>query len=135
MTRETIQKSPRGRPTRTPVGKRQRLSVKGKDPAFEYRFVNDTDARVEDFLDAGWTFEDSKTVRIGDKRIEGVSPEGTKLQLSVGSGTKAFLMKIPKEFYIEDQITKQEEVNALEGSMKRELARAGYEGKLDLSRD
>lgn len=133
-TRETISKSPRGRPARTPVGKRQKLFVKGKDPEFEYRFVNDTDSRIDAFLDAGWTIDEAKNVKIGDKRVDVPTSEGAKAQVSVGSGMKAFLMKIPKEFYAEDQATKQAAINELEGTMKND-ALAGNYGKLDLSRD
>ena len=62
---------------------------------------------------------DAATVRVGDNRIHSASPEGSKAQISVGKGDKAFLMRIPKEYYIEDQLAKQQEVNRLEQSIKQ----------------
>ena len=107
------------RPTRTPIGSRNILSVKGKDPDFEYRFVNDTGDRIAQFQEAGYELVDAATHRVGDSNINKTTPEGSKAQLSVGKGDKAFLMRIPKEYYEEDQRAKQAEVNRLEQSIKQ----------------
>ena len=51
--KEAIAKAPRGRTQRIPVGTRQVLTVSGKDPGYEYRIINDSGDRVQEFMDAG----------------------------------------------------------------------------------
>src|ERR1700752_1670997 len=99
QAKEAISKSPSGRVRRTPVGLRNRLSVLGKDANFEYRIVNDTNDRIGQFLDAGWELVDASAVRVGDRRVDTASSEGSKAQVSVGNDTKAFVMRIKKEWY------------------------------------
>lgn len=118
MTKETISKSPSGRTKRTPVGTRNILSVANKDPNFEYRVVNDTGDRIAAFEDAGYELVDAKDVRVGDKRVDRATPEGSKAQVAVGKGDKAFVMRIPKELYNEDQERKMQQIRKLEQSIK-----------------
>jgi hypothetical protein len=120
------------RPTRTPIGTRNVLSVKGKDDAFVYRVVNDTGDRIAQFQEAGYDFADAATHQVGDKRVGVASPEGSKAQISVGKGDKAFLMRIPKEYYEEDQLAKQVEVDRLEQSIKQ--SSGGDYGKVSITR-
>jgi hypothetical protein len=134
MTKEAIAKAPERRVRRTPVGQRQILSVSGKDPNYEYRFVNDTGDRVQDFLDNGWEKVPAKNVRVGDKRVNSPTPEGTDATASVGRGQKAYLLRIKKDWYEEDQAAKQAQVNSTEEAM-REQALDGTYGKLELGRD
>lgn len=131
---ENITKSPRGRVKRVPVNARGRLTVHNKDSNFEYRIVNDVDDRIELFKQNGWEIVPAKDVRVGDARVEAAKPTGSGSEISVGKGVKATVMRIPKEFYAEDQRTKQDEINVLENSMKEEAQRDNY-GTLSLSRD
>lgn len=97
---------------------KRKINVKGKNPDFEYRVVNDIEngQRIQQFLDLGWTI-DTKTTA-GDKQVNQGSKEGTPNQISVGLGTKAFVMKIPKEIYADDQAIKAEEIDRLEAGLK-----------------
>lgn len=124
------------RPKRTPIGKRDILSVKGKDPNFHYRIVNDVGSRVQDLKDIGYEIESASTVQIGDKRVNSATPEGSLAQVSVGGGQKAFVMKIPLEWYREDQEAKQAEVQRLEQStLQQALAQNELKnGKLEVTR-
>lgn len=122
-------RSSSGRVKRTPVSQRQPLFVRGKDPAFEYRFVNDNNDRIGQFLEAGWEIVAAKDVKVGDKRVDIATAEGSNAQVSVGKGDKAFLMRIKKEWYQEDQEAKQEHINELEATMQRD-ARDGTYGNL-----
>ena len=122
------------RPKRTPISGRNILTVKGKEPGYEYRVVNDTGDRIEMFKDAGWELVDSKSVTVGDRRVDRTTSEGSYAQVSVGGGTKAFVMRIPKEFYDEDQKAKQAQVNALEESMKKQALSSSDYGKLERDR-
>jgi hypothetical protein len=133
MTKEAISKAPVGRVRRTPVGKRNILSVVGKEDGYEYRFVNDTGDRVQSFMENGWETVPSDGVRVGDKRIDAASPEGSVAKASVGGGMKAVLLRIKKEYYEEDQLAKQSLVNASEEAT-RQKALDGTYGKLEISR-
>lgn len=123
---KAISKSPSGRVKRTPIGQRNKLTVLGKDPSYEYRIVNDTGDRIGQFQEAGWELVDAADVKIGDRRVDVASSEGSKAQISVGSGQKAFVMRIQKDWYQEDQVIKQREVDLTEQSMYQEAREGKY---------
>lgn len=131
--KEAISKAPSGRVTRTPVGTRNILTVKGKDPNYEYRIVNDVDDRITQFQEAGYELVANDAVKVGDKRVNSTTSEGSVKQMSVGQGTKAYLMRIKKEWYDEDQAVKQRQVNEIERATK-EKALDGTYGQLDTYR-
>lgn len=131
--KEAIAKAPRGRTRRTPIGTRNVLTVAGKDPNYVYRIVNDSGDRINEFLEAGYELVDEDSVKVGDKRVNKASAEGSKAQISVGQGQKAFVMRIRKEWYDEDQATKQQRVDQLEATIK-EKALDGTYGKLEITR-
>lgn len=133
MTKEAIAKAPERRVRRTPVGRRNVLTLSGKEPGFEYRFVNDTGDRVQQFLDAGYEFVETKDVQVGDTRIGRPTGEGTSAQASVGGGMKAYAMRIREDWYAEDQAAKQAHIKALEDATK-EKALDGTYGKLEITR-
>lgn len=137
MNEKTQQTTAKVRPKRTPISKRNILSVEGKDPNYHYRIVNDTGDRIQAFKDAGYETVLASDVRIGDKRINSATPEGSVAQVSVGGGQKALLMRIPKEWYEEDQATKQTEINRLEQStLQQALERNELKtGKLEVTRN
>ena len=120
------------RTTRVPVTERNVLSVKGKEPGFHYRIVNDTGDRVQQLIDAGYEIVDASTVQVGDKRISSVAPEGSKAQVSVGGGVKGFVMRQKQEWYDEDQAAKQARVDQQEESIKQI---PGFTGSVRVSRE
>lgn len=132
--KEAIAKSPSGRVRRTPVGVRNVLTVGGKDPAYEYRVVNDVGDRVEQFKSGGYEVVSAKDVTVGDRRVNAASAEGSAAQVSVGSGQKAVVMRIKKEWYEEDQLRKQSDVDQTESATKADALKGTY-GKFDVSRD
>lgn len=131
--KEAISKVPSGRPTRTPVGQRNILTVKGKDPNFHYRIVNDLDDRIAQFLEAGYELVED-TVEVGDKRVNAASALGSKKNISVGQGTKAHVMRIKKEWYDEDEANKLRQVAEIERATKAKALDGTY-GELKISRD
>ena len=131
--KEAIAKAPVGRVRRAPVGVRNVLTVSGKDPAYEYRIVNDSGDRVQQFLEAGYEICQASDVRVGDNRVNKASPEGSLAQASVGGGMKAMVMRIPKEYYQEDQAAKAKYVDETEAATKQK-AQDGTYGKLDIER-
>ena len=120
------------RTTRVPVTERNILTVKGKEPGYIYRVVNDTGDRVQQLQDAGYELVDASTVQVGDKRINSTSPEGTHAQVSVGGGIKGYVMRIKQEWYDEDQAAKQARVNQLEDTIKQDAS--GFTGNVTIKR-
>lgn len=119
MTRASnIVKEPSGRPTRTPVGRRNILSVKGKEAGYEYRIVNDEFDRIDTFKEAGWEVVSNSDVQVGDKRVGQTTTPGSAAQVSVGNGAKGVVMRIKNEWYEEDQAAKRKQVKELEDSTK-----------------
>lgn len=122
------------RPQRAPLGKRDRLSIKNKEDGFTYRIVNDVDDRVDQLMERGYEVCSKEQVgAIGNKRVDNTSSIGSAAHFSVGQGTKAIVMRVPKDWYEEDQRAKQAEIDALEATMKRDARLAADYGKLETS--
>lgn len=135
MTKEAIVKSPSGRPTRTPVGRRNILSVKGQEPGYVYRIINDEDDRVEMFKEAGWEVVLNSDVSVGDKRVTQTSAVGSAATMSVGGGKKGVVVRIKQEWYDEDQKAKQRQIDELEGTLRRDAENGADYGKFSINRD
>lgn len=132
--KEAIAKAPERRVTRTPLGKRNVLTVTGKEAGYEYRFVNDESDRIQTFLDAGWEIVEKKEVRVGDKRVGVAAPEGTAATASVGQGKTAYVLRIPEEWKKEDEAEKQRLVDQSEAAMKDKTLNGADYGDVALSR-
>lgn len=131
MTEQPAKPTAKKRPSRTPInGRRSILGVKGKDPNFEYRIVNDVNDRVNEFLERGYEVVTDGDVTVGDKRVGKVSATGSPVEISVGQGTKALLMRIPKEYYEEDQKAKAANIAAIEADIKAETRKDGNYGSI-----
>jgi hypothetical protein len=128
MARELATKSPSGRVKRTPLTVRNRLSLKEKDANYHYRIVNDIDGRIDQFLENGW--EVVKDAKVGDKRVENTTGVGSVPTVSVGQGIKGVVLRIKKEWYEEDQLSKMQEVDATEETMRQDARRAADYGSL-----
>lgn len=122
-----------GRVKRTSInGKRNVLTVQGKDPNFEYRIVNDVGDRVAAMQENGYEIVSDNTVKVGERRVANPTQDGSPVMASVGGGIKAYVMRIKKEWYAEDQEAKQRHVSETESAMKRD-AKEGMYGKLEIS--
>ena len=118
MSRTPIVKEPSGRVARTPVGRRNILSVKGQEAGYEYRIVNDDKDRVDMFKEAGWEVVSNSDVSVGDKRVGQAATPGSAAMVSVGGGMKGVVMRIKQDWYEEDQAAKRASVYELEDSTK-----------------
>lgn len=130
---EAVQRRPA---RRTPVGgPRNVLKMnKNPDPNSVFRVVNDVGDRVEAMKEMGYEVVTDPTIRIGDRRAGKVGSVGTPIEVSVGQGTKAVLMKQRKDYYEEDQKAKQEQVNSDESSMYQRARKEDSDyGKLKVS--
>ena len=122
------------KPKRTPIGgSRNVLTVAGGDTAnYEYRVVNDTGDRVSMFQSHGYEMVCDDNIMVGDRKIANPTKEGSPVRVSVGGGMQAYLMRQKKEFYQEDQATKQKTVDNTEGAIKAQAKKAAEYGKLEV---
>lgn len=119
---------------RTPVTERQILTVKGKEPGYEYRIVNDVGDRVAMMQEHGYELVQAKDVQVGDRRINGTGPEGSIAMTSVGQGIKGVVMRQREDWYKEDQQAKQARVDELEATIKQKATSEADYGKLEITR-
>ena len=93
---------------RTPVsGYRSVLSLSNQDPAYHYRWVNDLEGRIEIFRNGGYEHVITKDGgEVGTKRVGTATNIGTNVSKPVGQGVTAYLMRIKKEWYEQDQLDK-----------------------------
>jgi len=130
-----IEKRNEQRPQRVPVSGEARnvLTISDEDPNFVYRWVNDMKGgmRIRKFLAASYEFVKDPAITVGDgEEVGAISGIGDAIQREVGEGTISYLMRIPKEFYDEDQaakVARNTEVEAGTGKSQ------GFYGKVDIS--
>lgn len=120
---------------RTPIGGRNILNVIGKDPSYEYRIVNDVGDRIAVMQERGYEIDSDNKIKVGDRRVANPTASGSPNQVSVGGGTKAFVMRIKKDWYEEDQKEKMKQVDATEQTIRSEASQTGMYGKVELSRE
>lgn len=128
------------RPTRVPFsGPRDVLSVPGLDnDNFMYRFINDTKGRISRAIEGGYSFcTDVPSIGVPSAETAHKSAPSGAVSIRVGQdeagkSMHAYLMRIPKEFYIEDQEAKQEAINNKEEALYRGFVnnRAGGYGNI-----
>lgn len=123
-----------GRTSRASVnGTRAVLSVSGKEPGYEYRVVNDVGDRVATMIERGYEVVTDPNVKVGDRRVANPSQEGSPVMASVGQGIKGYVMRIKKEWYDEDQASKQKQVDEMERSIRQDAAKEGLYGDIKIS--
>ncbi len=124
------------RTRRTPInGTRNKLSVRGQEPGYVYRIVNDVDDRIQSLQDAGYELVTDKNVTVGDKRIANPTQEGSPVKVSVGQGVQAYVMRQKQEWYDEDRQIVKQQADEIESTMKKEAKDAGFYGKLKISNE
>jgi hypothetical protein len=116
-------------------GTRNVLTVSGKEPGFEYRVVNDDGDRVSQFEEMGYEIVKDSNIKVGDRRIANPTKEGSPVQVSVGGGQKAYLMRIPKDWYDEAQADKAKQVDELEKGMLQDTKNSADYGKISVSHE
>jgi hypothetical protein len=131
---------------RVPVsGMRDILTVYGKDPAFEYRFVKDeheNGSRIARFTRGGWEFtrpDKHNQIIIGQEAVYKTEQDESIIRFPAGSGQFNYLMQIRKELYDEDQKTKQDNIDELESTMTGTRTsddnELGQYGQIKITRD
>jgi len=132
--KEAIVKSPSGRPTRTQVGRRNVLTVNGKEAGYQYRIVNDEGSRVDSFKDAGWEVVLNSDVQVGDKRVNQTTSVGSAAVQSVGPNLKGVVMRIREDWYNEDQEAKLRLIDETESTTRRDALNGADYGDISIRR-
>jgi hypothetical protein len=120
QSREELKKD--ARPERVPVfeANRNKLTVKGLDHEnYQYRWVNDRESRLADFLAGGYEFVENTGQEVGDGGVDSSQGTSSRIQKGVGGGVVSYLMRIPKELWLEDQAKKEAQLAEAEADMKK----------------
>jgi hypothetical protein len=127
-------KSPSGRVKRQPVGTRNRLTLKGKEPGYEYRIVADRSNNISALQEQGYEFVPADKITVGDSRVNQAPKPGEHATISLGAGETGYVMRIQEDWYKDDQAAKRAEVQATLDSMKRVNKADGDYGKISIGR-
>lgn len=125
---------PSKRPNRIPVsGKRDILTVEGKDPNYKYTWVNDTNGMVQRFKQGGYEVVEHEVI-VGQNQADHSNPTSKAVSMNVGQGVTAYLMRIPKEWHDEDMKDKHNRIDRSEADLKRTLnsGKDGTYGKVTI---
>lgn len=124
QNRQLGNKQTANKPKRVPVsGLRDIMTVTNQDPAFVYRWVQDTGeagGKVLKYKRGGYDFartDSGETHTVGDDAVYRSESNGSIIRLPTGGGQYSYLMRIPREYYEEDQAAKNEKIDALESTI------------------
>jgi hypothetical protein len=110
------------------------LVVKGLDHEnFVYRWVNDVGDRLANFVLGWWEFVDQNGQPVGDGGIDNSKGTSSKFTKAVGRGVTAYFMRIPREFWLEDQQKKEAALRETEQSMLAAARKNADYGKVEVS--
>lgn len=106
------------RPERIPVsGHRNILNVKGVNTdLYTYRWVNDVDDRLDRFKLGGWEFV-TDDVKVGERTVDSSKHTESIVSKYVGANRTAYLMRINRAWYEEDQKAKEIALKESEAAM------------------
>jgi hypothetical protein len=131
MSRPANTQGASARPRRQPVGSRNRFKIAQKEDGYVYRVVNDQPGRIEDLLERGYEIvTKDKVVREGDRRVDDPSSLGSVTSFSLGKGDHGVVMRQKKEWYDEDQRSKNAKNDELDRGMKDTANQASDYGSL-----
>jgi hypothetical protein len=106
------------RKRRSPLdGARDILTVYDKDPNFVYRWVRNDEGRIQWFKERGYEVV-TRSQEVGEKLVDSGSQLGSAVTKFGGGTVTLVLMRIPREWYDEDQAAKEAEIAATEKSMQ-----------------
>jgi len=103
------------------MGTRLKLEVRDKDPNYVYRWFNDEGDRIQEAVESGREYVFKEDVQL-DTSVEkpGLGSCVSKAvgKHADGSPKMAYLLRIRKEWYDEDQIEKQKVVDRVDESIR-----------------
>lgn len=112
------------------------LNDQSKDPEMHYHWALDDSedgSKIERLLQAGYEFcsPDEKLVA-GNTSVYSTVSKGSVVRVPAGNGKYHYLMKLPQEWFEDDQLRIQERVDATEGSLKDQSRKEGFYGELKI---
>jgi len=136
----------RGRPPKKNVERRRKKNVYGRGryklttpeiQGYMTRWANDDGVRIQALTeqdDYDFVLKSEISNEVGDPDIEGNSDMGSQVRRIVGTKENgeplyAYLLKIRKEFYEENQKEKQDEIDEVERQIKRGQFKQPIENK------
>lgn len=130
----TARSTQQKRVVRKPLSARGPLNITGeKDPNFHYRFVNDIGSRVYNYQQAGYEIVTDGDLTVGDSRVSDASDLGSPRRVVGDQGTTSVLMRIPKEYFDEDQAKKNAALDEQDQAMKQQATKDLDYGKIQIS--
>lgn len=121
-------KKPAQRQRRSPLdGARDILTVYGKDPNFVYRWVRNDEGRIQWFQERGYEVV-TRDHEVGQTAVDSGSKLGSAVTKFGGGTVTLVLMRIPKEWYDEDQAAKEASIAATEKAMQDPNIQVGGSG-------
>jgi hypothetical protein len=117
------------RPVRSSTGGfRDKLTVLGKDPAYEYRWVKDSSEdgyNIRNMQAKNWEFVSSETgVKVGQAEVFTSENVGSIIRRIAGKdGDFLYLMRIYKDWYEDDMAAQEEELRSIETGIARDTGR------------
>ncbi|MHB8603493.1 MAG: hypothetical protein ACYC9R_12740 [Nitrosotalea sp.] len=125
------------RPKRIPVSaNRAPLTVKGFDHAnFQGRWVNDVDDRLAIFLEGGYEFVTRDNGTVAEPTMDATTKLDSRVKKPVGRGVTAYLMRLPKELWLEDQAAKERELKEIDRAMKAPGTNKADYGKVQIGNE
>lgn len=125
MSITTTKESVRAQAKRVPFGTpRTRLSLNTQLEGFHYRWINDLPGRLSQAQEGGYSFVEPSEV--GKEPTENNRVfELVGLQKDGVNPLHAYLMKIPQEWYLEDDKVKQSQLDEIDTAIKGGKADSG----------
>jgi hypothetical protein len=119
---------------RVPVHEsKDKIKFRGLDhESFYYRLVRNTPDRINQFLNAGYTFVNKNGSVKGDAVVDSSQGTDSLFEIAGGLGVTLVLMALPRDLWEQDQKAKQVQVDELEESMKQQLMEERY-GKVEMA--
>jgi len=136
--RKNVARSTVTRATRIPVsGLRDKLTVEGKDPNYHYFWALDVDEHGNELYrlhEAGYEFVQSDSVRVGQAHVHQSAGIGSIVRVPNGDGRYLFLMRLPMQWYLDDQQALEQRNKDQEQAIYNQQTQEGVYGKIELSR-
>lgn len=105
---------------RVPVGGRRNITTVNDTPSgYVDRWVNDLNGRLGTYKKAA--YEHVEQAAIGDPNVDGTHATAGVVSKDMGQGVTAYLMRQRADYFKEDQVAKQQVVDATEDSIRRDV--------------
>jgi hypothetical protein len=118
MAEAQVKETPKPRNKRKPLGvRRSKLAVPHEISGYHLRYINDEPGRIMQAMDGDYAFVEPQEVGLPENK-------DNRVRVLVGSQENgeplyAFLMKIPMEYYLEDQREKTKVLDQIDSAIRR----------------